>query len=314
MRLARAIDLWMGELARSGRTPSTRRSYERYLFKFVAHLEQSRADVDAREVTTNDCRQFLDGWNGQSASTVCSIHSPLSGLFRWLYSEGEVDTNPMSRIPRPRRPRAEDVDVVIVTPADVERMLRASEDWQEFLCLSVLAYLGPRRDSVSRLRWRDVDLTEGTIRFREKGGKVSVKPMPNELRAILRAAVESTEVSCGPDDYVIPNRRPASVRRAERSNKIIWETVIRVGERVGVRATVHAMRRAFAVAFLTTHPGAIEALQALMNHSRIDTTQVYLRALNRSKAMEAVRDLSWGLGFQEEVEEAHTGFEPVLPP
>ena len=56
----------------------------------------------------------------------------------------------------------------------------------------------------------------------------------------------------------------------------------------------------------------IEALQALMNHSRIDTTQVYLRALNRSKAMEAVRDLSWGLGFHSEAEEAHTGFEPVL--
>jgi len=77
-------------------------------------------------------------------------------------------------------------------------LLRASEDWQEFLCLSVLAYLGPRRDSVSRLRWRDVDLAEGTVRFREKGGKVSVKPVPEELRAILRAAVESMEVNCGP--------------------------------------------------------------------------------------------------------------------
>jgi hypothetical protein len=53
---------------------------------------------------------------------------------------------------------------------------------------------------------------------------------------------------------------------------------------------------------------------ALMNHSRIDTTQVYLRALNRSQAMDKVRDLSWGLGFEAEVEEAHTGFEPVLPP
>jgi hypothetical protein len=37
------------------------------------------------------------------------------------------------------------------------------------------------------------------------------------------------------------------------------------------------MRRAFAVAFLTAHPGTIEALQALMSHSRIDITQVYLR-------------------------------------
>jgi hypothetical protein len=70
----------------------------------------------------------------------------------------------------------------------------------------------------------------------------------------------------------------------------------------------------FAVAFLESHEGAVEALQALMNHSRIDTTQVYLRALNRSKAIEAVRDLSWGLGLQPDEEEAHTGFEPVLPP
>ena len=112
---------------------------------------------------------------------------------------------------------------------------------------------------------------------------------------------------------MIPNRRTATVRRAERCNKVIWETVVDVAERVGVVATAHALRRAFAVAFLEP-PGALESLQALMNHSRIDTTQVYLRALNRSKAMEAVRDLRWGSGFRGEAVKAHTGFEPVPPP
>lgn len=160
----------------------------------------------------------------------------------------------MLRIPRPRRSRPEDVDVVMVTPGDVQRMLRASEDWQELLCMSVLAYLGPRRDSASRLRWRDVDMDAGTLRFREKGRKVAVKPMPRELHLILREAFESGLLKCNGDDYVIPNRRPGAVRRAERSNKFIWETVLRVAERVGVRATVHAIRRAFAVAFLTSHP------------------------------------------------------------
>ncbi len=124
----------------------------------------------------------------------------------------------------------------------------------------ILAYLGPRRDSASRLRWRDVDLDEGTVGFKEKGSKVAVKPMPHELHAILRAAFESGAVGVQPDDYVIPNRRPASVRRKERSNKIIWETVLRVANRVGVKATVHALWRAFAVAFLTGKLGAIESL------------------------------------------------------
>jgi integrase len=314
VRVSRAIDLWMGELARAGRSPSTRRSYERYLFKFAGHVERARPEVDVRELSATDCREFLDRWSDASASTVCTIHSALNGFFRWLYLEGELEANPMLRIARPRRQRPEDTDVVIVTPKDVQRLLTGCSDWQEFLCISVLTHLGPRRDSASRLRWRDVDLDEGTLRFREKGGKVSVKPMPHDLVTILRKASESGQVSCRAEDYVIPNRRPASVRRAERSNKIIWETVLRVAERVGVRATVHALRRAFAVAFLTSHPGAIESLQALMNHSRIDTTQVYLRALNRSKAMEAVRDLSWGLGLQPQAVEAHTGFEPVLPP
>jgi integrase len=316
MRLSRAVDLWMGELARAGRTASSRASYERYLHKLCAQVERGNPDVTVREVTTNDCRAFLDRWIDKSPSTVASIHSALNGLFSWLYLEGEIDENPMTRIARPRRPRPEDVDVVIVTQADVEKMLGAVEGWQELLCLTVLAYTGSRRGAASLLRWRDVDLAEGTIRFREKGNKVAVKPMSYELLAILRAAVESTEVACKPDDYVIPNRRPASVkRRGDRSDKFIWETVRKVAARVGVKSTVHALRRAFAVAFLTSHPGALESLQALMNHARIDTTEVYLRAFNRTQAMEAVRDFSYGVSmFEEDREKAHTGFEPVPPP
>ena len=315
MRLARAVDLWMGELARGGRKESTRASYSRHLNKLIDQLERTKPDPDVHEVTVNDCRTFLDNWINRSASTQCTVHSAVNGLFDWLYLEGEIAANPMKRIKRPRRQRPEDVAVVTITRSEVERMLDASNGWQEFLCLSILAYMGTRRDSASRLRWKDVDLEAGTIRFlEEKGGKYSEKPMPYDLLAILQAAWESGEVATGPNDYVIPNRRKATARRAERCNKVIWNTVVIVAERVGVVATVHAFRRAFAVAFLETHPGALESLQALMSHSRIDTTQVYLKALNRSKAMEAVRDLRWGSGFVENALKAHTGFEPVPPP
>ena len=167
-------------------------------------------------MTTNHCRTFLDKWIDKSPSTVASIHSALNGLFRWLYLEGEIDANPMIRVARPRRTRPEDLDVVIVKPAEVERMSAAAEDWQEFLCLSVLAYTGLRRSSASRLRWHDVDLDAGTIRVLEKGGKTAVKPISNELVEILKAAGESSEVECRADAYVIPNRRAARVRRKER--------------------------------------------------------------------------------------------------
>jgi site-specific recombinase XerD len=105
MRLSRAVDLWMRELARAGRSEGTRDGYRRHRWKFIKQLERQRPDIDVREVTANDCRIFLDGWVGKKASTICTVHSAVNGLFEWLYFEGEVEANPMIRIRRPRRPK-----------------------------------------------------------------------------------------------------------------------------------------------------------------------------------------------------------------
>jgi hypothetical protein len=65
------------------------------------------------------------------------------------------------------------------------------------------------------------------------------------------------------------------------------------------------------VRFLESHPGEVEALQRFMGHSKMETTQIYLRRLDRERAMERVRDLSWGSAFASIAVEARTGFEPV---
>ncbi len=189
----------------------------------------------------------------------------------------------------------------------------------------------PREPGYVQRGLRDVDFGAGTIRFFEKGGKVIVKPLPDEYVEILDQA-QGEGVWKSADDYLIPNRRPGAVKNRERSDKVIWETVKKVALRAGVEATVHALRAAFAVQFDEANPDQLIALKELMGHTRIETTLVYLRRKNRAKAMEAVRTLSWGGAghFQfpprEEAarkkpplsrgfaEEAHTGFEPVPPP
>jgi hypothetical protein len=45
--------------------------------------------------------------------------------------------------------------------------------------------------------------------------------------------------------------------------------------------------------------------------AEIKTTEIYLRRLNRERAMERVRDLSWGSPFAAIALKARTGFEPV---
>jgi hypothetical protein len=48
-----------------------------------------------------------------------------------------------------------------------------------------------------------------------------------------------------------------------------------------------------------------------MGHQKIETTQVYLRRLDRTRAMERVKDLSWGVRFGALEIEAPTRFELV---
>jgi hypothetical protein len=116
-----------------GRQDGTLDAYRRHLSKLVDLLERNRPDVDVREVTTNDCRAFLDNWRSRKASTVCTIHSAVNGLFEWLFLEGEVEVDPMTRIKRPRRPRPGEADVVIVSADDVGRMFMVCQDWGRVL-------------------------------------------------------------------------------------------------------------------------------------------------------------------------------------
>jgi integrase len=161
------------------------------------------------------------------------------------------------------------------------------------------------------VRRRDVDLDAGTIRFREKGSKVIEKPLPDEFVHLLREGLKAGAIDDRPDAYLIPMARRQRVPGTDRDNRVIWRTVKRLGKRANIEVHPHAIRAAFAVQFLETHPGEIEALQRLMGHSKMETTQVYLRRLDRTRAMERVRDLSWGSRFGSFAVEAPSGFEPL---
>ena len=305
VRLDRALDLYMGDLARRGYSPATRRSY---WFKLIKLCDEFK---HVEDVTAEDCARFLDQWSDSSVGTLAHSVTTVKCFFRWAEDQGWIEHSPAEKLKRPRRQAPEELDVITIGAEDVRRMLDACENWHEALCLGVLCYLGPRRRAASQLRWRDVDLNREMVKFREKGRKVITKPLPHVLAALLRYAEASPEVPSGPDNYVIPMQRK-QLRSGERDDRMIWRTVHRVGRRVGVKTNVHAFRAAFAVQYLETHIGDLEALQALMGHKRIETTQVYLRRLNREKAMDRVRDLSWGSPrFEATAEEAPTGVEPV---
>lgn len=301
-----AVDAYVGELARLGRSPNTRRKYREILWKFCTHVGDKRCD----EITRADCTSFLDRWADSSPSTLALNTSIVAGFFAFLVDITLLERSPMETVKRPPRKRPEDLDVVTVSGADVERMFLAAEQWDEVLCLSLIGYLGPRRNAVATLRRRDVDLERGTIRFREKGDKLIVKPIPIQLHEILTKADEDG-LWISPDDYLVPNRRRQH-RKGERSDRVVYRIVKDVAARTRVHAHPHAIRAAFAVRFADQKPDHIVALKDLMGHVRIETTMVYLRRRDKARGMEAVRDLTWGSAFPSSAAMPPTGFEPVL--
>ena len=76
MRLSRAVDLWMGELALGVAGQRARGIATSAIC--TSSSNRSRGEQlmpSVRDVTTNDCRAFLDNWTGKSPSTVATIQA-----------------------------------------------------------------------------------------------------------------------------------------------------------------------------------------------------------------------------------------------
>jgi integrase len=215
-------------------------------------------------------------------------------------------------------------------------MLAACKDWTEKLALGVLAYTGARLSSAANLRISDYNPDLRKLRFEEKGSKTPWKRVPEPLALLIEQSLleprslgwkldKGRWVHRGyrkvqPDDYLIPSA--TSHRKVKRDNRVVSGAVRRVSERTGIPATPHSFRRAYAVHFLESFPGELETLRVNMGHTRLETTQTYLRALNRDAALERNREFDWTekTGISEELMETvleaeKEGFEPsIFPP
>ena len=308
MRLDRALDRFDGDLARRNCSPRSRRDYFWHLRRLFEYLPPE--DPRTTDLTQDVIRDCLDRWADATPSTRYRVDAIFRSFSKWLYFNDLVERNPMDKLPRPKRTHPDDVPLRALSGSDVRRLFDGCETWRELLCLSTLAYFGSRRGAVSKLRRRHLDFERGWITFHEKGAKMIDKPIPHAYLEIVQEAIAHGVIGDEPDAHVIPMLR-AQRRNGERDDRVIWRLVKTIGHRVGIETHPHALRHAFSVRFLEQHPGEIEALQRLLGHSKIETTQRYWRAMERMRLMERVRDLSWESRFESNAEKAPSGLEPL---
>ncbi len=287
----RAADDHLDDCARQQWSPRTLTTYRRTYREFGDRLP---VDLDVSKITTDDVRRYLRTKMHLASGTISGHECHLESLFKSLYLAGKIRRNPMDGLPRTKRKRPEDLEVVTVDPDGVRALLTAGRTWPERLAPAVPAYIGPRRRAIASARLSDLDRREGgwLLRFREKGGKIQWKPVPDELAVLIAAAERDGAYEVY--DYIVPPEGTL-VRAGIRDDRVIWRIIRRLATRVGIDCHVHALRAAFACFYEETNRGDLLALRDLMGHTSVKTTELYLRRRDKAAGMEAVRTLSWGV-------------------
>lgn len=97
-------------------------------------------------------------------NTIRRYHAMLSSIFKKAVQWGIVNENPCTRA---EKPKAEEVDVQMLSEEDLPRFLAAlSDEPPQYSVITQLALLtGARRGEICGLRWSDIDLEKGTMAF-----------------------------------------------------------------------------------------------------------------------------------------------------
>lgn len=160
------LDSYVFHLKERNLAPSTVKATVEYLRPFLASvnpLEASKSDVEA----------YLGRLAATCApSTVWTAWRHLKGLYGWLEAEGDVEVNPMARVPKPIVPPTE---VTVLTKAQVQQLLRVVEGSDAGLrrdraIITMMLDTGLRLSEIARLTIDDV-ASDGSIRVFGKGRK-----------------------------------------------------------------------------------------------------------------------------------------------
>jgi site-specific recombinase XerD len=267
-----------------GRSPSTIEAYRRDLRRYTSYLDDVGTTIAA--ATPDDVAAFVARLRGEglAPSTVARATVAVRSLHRFLAAEGLAATDPSATVDPPPVPSGipkalseEEVTGLLDSVVDDDPVGR-----RDLALLELLYGTGARVSEVVGLGLGDVDLDGRLVRLFGKGRKERIVPLG-------RAALRSME------RWFDPGGRealvPARWRRRDDSDAVFlnqrggrltrqgaWLVIEGRARTVGLadRMSPHVLRHSCATHMLD-HGADLRAVQELLGHASISTTQVYTK-------------------------------------
>jgi integrase/recombinase XerD len=276
-------------MAECGVSPHTLAAYRSDLMHFIRWRKQEAQGALA-QLDVSILSGYVEWLNGLglAPSSVGRHLASLSTFFRYLVFEGRLTDNVAKLLVAPA---VWDRLPTVLSPAAVDRLL-ASPNGETRLgrrdraMLETLYATGCRASEVVGLRPSDLDLTHGLARCVGKGNKERQVPLGSRAIGALTTYLQHDRPL-----MVVAKPQTTAVFVSKSGNPLsrigLWQVVKRHARTAGLRADVspHTLRHSFATHLLAG--GAdLRAVQEMLGHASIATTQIYTRVeLSRLQAV-----------------------------
>lgn len=255
---------------------NTEVSYQRDLMQMAAYLEE-KGITEVNKVTKTSLNSyvlFLEK-EGKATTTISRVLASAKAFFHYEFSQGRIKKDPAELI---KAPKIEKKPPVILTIEEVNNLLsqpsgKNPKEIRDKAMLELLYATGIRVSELINLQVSDVNLSVGFITCRDghkermipfgKVAKNSLMDYMDRARDVLLKGQESP--------WLFTNCNGKAMSRQG-----FWKIIKFYGEKAGIQAdiTPHALRHSFA-AHLLKNGADIHAVQAMLGHSDMATTQMY---------------------------------------
>lgn len=244
----------------------TVKQYKYKLVDFFSSVGKSYIDI-----TTNDIRIYLYNFKisrNASDSYVDNVRITLNSFFSWLVENEYLQRNPCSKVDKIKyqQKRREPL-----TPYQLEKIRWDAKDVREKALIDIFYSTGCRVSECADIRLSDINWEQRSIHIRHgKGDKERTVFFNAEAEVAMKAYLNTR--SDNTDALFVSTKSPHQPLQSHALENIIKK----VSKCAGIHVYPHKLRHTFATASL--HGGmSLEKLQALMGHSKPETTLIYAK-------------------------------------
>ncbi len=276
-----SIEQYLSELSRRGASAHTLRNYASDLEQFATFLEPpGETAPDVETIDRNLLREWLSYLfaQGLTAITVRRKLAAVRSLFKFLRQEGVLTLNAAARLRTPKLPQRlpdvmpEEKTNRMLDAVDTGNPVEKPSKERDVAFLELLYGCGIRVGELVGIDLENVDLNEGWLKVRGKGNKERQVPIPERAAAAVERYLAVRKPKPGEHALFLNNRGTRLTDRRVR-DLVKFYALATTGD-----STVHphSFRHAYATHLLAD--GAdLRAIQELLGHARLSTTQKYTK-------------------------------------